>query len=153
MTQEILKNSMTASDNDERGSSISDEIPTIRILFYTDDPKIVLDPDNIKSTDIDFFSIGRMREHIKAHAPAFAKLSFMWVSRSSDKKHHADHKLDDVLSKKPAYDQIWFFGIHQMNKEPFTLGIPKGGGPQSELDANEVAVLERWMETGGVLMT
>jgi hypothetical protein len=113
----------------------------IKILIYTDDPSVVKE-------DHGLFGIGTMRSHLTAHEPAFAKISVSFVSRNSDRDHHADNKLDAVLDKERP-DQIWFFGIHQINKPEYTLGIPGGGGPSSELDANELLKLEEWMSVGG----
>lgn len=58
------------------------------------------------------------------------------MSRNSDAEHHADHLLHEELAKRD-YDQVWFFGLHQINKTPFTLGVPGGGGPRSELEKSE----------------
>lgn len=100
----------------------------IEILIYTDDPTRV---DEERS-----MGIRELRRHINAHQPAFAEIHITLVSRNSDANHHADHLLHHELAKK-NYDQVWFFGIHQINKEPFMLGIPGGGGPRSELEAAE----------------
>jgi hypothetical protein len=43
-----------------------------------------------------------------------------------------------------GYDQIWFFGVNQCNL---------GSQPDNELSDSEVAALDGWMRTGGVLMT
>ena len=80
--------------------------------------------------------IRELRRHIAAHQPAFASIRITLVSRNSDVNHHAGHLLHDELAKKD-YDEVWFFGIHQKNKEPFMLGIPGGGGPRSELETAE----------------
>jgi hypothetical protein len=131
------------------------EKPTIKILLYTDDPNAISESDNL-------LGLSSMKERLEAHAPAFAKLSIKWVSRSSDRNHHADNKLDVVMSREEVetgapFDEIWFFGLHQTNTEKFSLGVFRGG-PASELDANEVDALRKWMnaEKGlglGVLMT
>lgn len=150
MTQESLKNSSTTSA-DESCTYLNAEKPTIRILLYTDDPTIVKDSDK----EIDPLSIGKMKKHLETHSPAFAKIDPVLLSRNSAVGHLPDHKLDVALAKE-TYDQIWFFGIHQVNKPKFKLGL-KGGGPQSELDENEVKELKKWMSEdgmrGGVLVT
>ena len=127
--------------------------PTVRILLYTDDPLEVTD-DALKN-----WSLGIMLLHIRAHAPAFANLCFNLVSRNSSRQNHADNRLDDLIAKG-NYDQIWFFGTHQGNRENFSMEVLRGG-PQSELDEKEVKALENWMRAsggegqrgGGVLMT
>ncbi len=55
------------------------------------------------------------------------------------------------------YDQVWFFGQHlaAFKSDHTTIDGDDEGGPQSELDDNEVAALDTWMRTrqGGVLIT
>lgn len=129
--------------------------PTIKILLYTDDPTTICDGTNL-------LGLGSMIERLKAHAPVFADLSIKWVSRSSDCNHHADNKLNLVMAREveetgEAFDEVWFFGLHQANTERFSLGVFRGG-PESELIPDEVDYIEKWMNVeggsgGGVLMT
>ena len=130
--------------------------PTIKILLYTDDPNVISQGTNL-------LGLSSMIDRLKAHPPAFADLSVKWVSRSSDSQHHADNKLNVVMAREieetgEAFDEIWFFGLHQANTERFSLGVFRGG-PESELDSREVEALEKWMKIengsggGGVLMT
>ena len=130
--------------------------PTIKILLYTDDPNVISQGTNL-------LGLSSMIDRLKAHPPAFADLSVKWVSRSSDSQHHADNKLNVVMAREieetnEPFDEIWFFGLHQANTERFSLGVFRGG-PESELDAQEVEALEKWMKIengsggGGVLMT
>ncbi len=100
----------------------------IEILIYTDDPTRVNEDGPLGIRDL--------RRQIDAHQPAFARINITLVSRNSDAEHHADHLLNEELARKD-YDQVWFFGIHQINKTSFTLGIPGGGGPRSELEKSE----------------
>ena len=116
--------------------------PTIRVLIYTDDPEMVGE-DGI-------FGISELRSQLAAHPPAFARIELSSViSRNSDASpnHHADHKIDDELSKHPdqPYHEVWFFGVHQANKPEYKLKFPGGGGPRSELEPDEIAALEDWM--------
>jgi len=129
--------------------------PKIKILLYTDDPNAITAGDNL-------LGLGSMIERLKAHAPVFADLSVKWVSRSSDSDHHADNKLNLVMSREleqtgEPFDEIWFFGLHQANTEKFSLGAFRGG-PESELSVAEVEDIDKWMKLeggvgGGVLMT
>src|SRR5689334_9661231 len=129
--------------------------PKIKILLYTDDPNAITAGNNL-------LGLGSMIRRLKAHAPMFADLSVRWVSRSSDGDHHADNKLDKVMSREldktgEPFDEIWFFGLHQANTEKFSLGAFRGG-PESELSVDEVEAIEKWMTMdggtgGGVLMT
>jgi hypothetical protein len=132
--------------------------PTIKILFYTDDPQIAPTDDFGQ-----FFGLGSMIERLKSHTPTFADLEIKWFSRNSDAAHHADNKLDVILNNEvqetnEPFDEIWFFGLHQSNTNQFSL-LARRGGPESELNANEVAALTEWMNVrdgkggGGILMT
>jgi hypothetical protein len=150
-------NSVNNSDSRKRTmtAQIVAERPTIKILLYTDDPNVISEGTNL-------LGLSSMIDRLKAHPPAFAKLSVKWVSRSSDSQHHADNKLDVVMAReieetRAPFDEIWFFGLHQANTERFSLGVFRGG-PESELDSREVEALEKWMKIengsgGGVLMT
>lgn len=127
------------------------EKPLIKILLYTDDPReIVAGP----STS---FGLGQMINHLNGHAPAFARLEIKWRSRYPTEKAQPVDKINDILKEEAQtghpFDQIWLFGLHQVNKESFTLGV-NGGGPDSELDADEISCLRKWMDRGGgVLIT
>ena len=133
--------------------------PNIKILLYTDDPQIAPTSDFGR-----FFGLGSMIERLQAHAPTFATIEIKWASRNSDATHHADNKLDALLRKEVAdtrepFDEIWFFGLHQSNTNRFSL-LARRGGPESELNQNELDALTRWMKIrddgyggGGVLMT
>jgi len=133
--------------------------PTIKILLYTDDPQIAPSDDFGQ-----FFGLGSMIERLKSHAPTFADLEIKWFSRNSDAAHHADNKLDVVLNNEveetnEPFDEIWFFGLHQSNTDRFSL-LARRGGPESELNEDEVAALTEWMNVrddgsagGGILMT
>lgn len=132
--------------------------PTIKILLYTDDPQIAPTDDFGQ-----FFGLGSMIERLKAHTPTFADLEIKWFSRNSDAAHHADNKLDVILNNEvhetdEPFDEIWFFGLHQSNTNQFSL-LARRGGPESELNEDEVAALTEFMDVrdgkggGGVLMT
>jgi hypothetical protein len=121
--------------------------PEIKILLYTDDPRVI-------TPGLDTSNLGTMIDHLHAHSPTFARLCVTWLSRNSS---DANNKLNPEMLKD--YDQIWFFGVHPTNGKNPTLGVL--GGPESELDANEVKALEDWMKInekkelkgGGVLIT
>jgi hypothetical protein len=137
-------------DNEERRPLLPDKRPTIKILLYTDDPRV-------STNNIDAFGLGTMLEHLGIHSPAFAQLDVDWMSRSSAVKH-PEFTLSPTLLKD--YDEVWFFGLHQANLEKFALDVISGG-PHSELDSDEVEALKAWMKVdeqtgqkgGGVLMT
>lgn len=132
--------------------------PTIKILLYTDDPQIAPTDDFGQ-----FFGLGSMIARLQSHAPTFADIEIKWVSRNSDAAHHADNKLDVILNNEvqetdEPFDEIWFFGLHQSNTNQFSL-LARRGGPESELNENEVDALTEWMNVrdgqggGGILMT
>jgi hypothetical protein len=134
-------------------TQLAPEKPTIKILLYTDDPQIA--PTNEFGQ---FFGLGSMIDRLKAHEPAFATLDIRWFSRNSNAYSHADNKLTDILSRED-FDEIWFFGLHQSNTNQFSL-LARRGGPESELNEEEVAALTEWMKIhddgcggGGILMT
>jgi hypothetical protein len=122
------------------GHRLPSDPPTINILLYTDDPNGIR-PGN------DTSDLATMIEHLYAHQPAFARFEVTWLSRNSK----CDNKLNPEMLK--LYDEIWFFGIHQLNNEP--------DAPESELTEPEVRALTDWMKFnemkklkgGGVLMT
>lgn len=129
------------------------EKPTIKILLYTDDPEIA--PTNDPGQ---LFGLGSMLDRLHAHTPSFAKIETKWISRNPDADHHAANKLDAILQNE-EFDEIWFFGMHQSNTNLFSLG-ERRGGPESELNENEVKALREWMKVradgcggGGILMT
>ena len=138
-------------------AQLSADKPTIKILIYTDDPEVS------PTEDISvFFGLGSMLARLKAHEPAFATIKPTLVNRRSVLLQPADNKINDVLKREvdntgEPFDEIWFFGIQQANTEkPSQAGVP--GGPDSELDEDEVKALTEWMDAeisvgGGVLMT
>lgn len=127
------------------------EKPTIRILLYTDD-KIVARETGPS------FGLGEMIRHLETRPPAFANLSIKLECRYPPDSTAASRKVNVVLNEaedaKKPFDQVWFFGIHQINKEQYEPGL-NGGGPESELDKLERDALEtRMNEHGlGVLVT
>lgn len=138
---------ITIESSAARRFESSAELPTIKILLYTDDPRV-------KKGAGAPWGFGLMLNHLQAHAPAFARLSFTYLNRNED----PSNKLYCETIKD--FDQIWFFGVHQVSRDNFSLGFLRGG-PDSELEEEEVTALEKWMcankendfKAGGVLMT
>lgn len=127
---------------DQTESLNSLDKPTIRVLIYTDDPNKIQENGN--------FGIRELRRQLAAHPPAFANIDLRpVVSRNSGPNinQHADRTLDHELDQNQAtpYHEVWFFGLHQINKDEYRFEFPGGGGPRSELNAAEVAALTRWM--------
>jgi hypothetical protein len=131
---------------------VDSDKPTIKILLYTDDPKEVVEGVGPP------FGLGSMINHLSTHPLAFANLSITWAGRYPGLSTRALNRINTLLAKEEEttnepFDQIWFFGLHQINRQTFTLGIG-GGGPESELDAKEVEALKSAMDKGlGVLIT
>jgi hypothetical protein len=149
----MISKSRTLAATPQQAAEVSENFsvdakPIIRILLYTDHPRVITPGQDV--TDL-----GTMIEHLHAHGPTFARLCVNWLSRNSP---DADNKLNPEMLQQ--YDQIWFFGIHQMSGENF-LPDSLRGGSESELDENEVKALRNWMRIklekgfrgGGVLMT
>src|SRR6266850_1253510 len=127
---------------DERNSDFRffAERPLIRILFYTDHPSVSIDDDDAG------YGVSRLKKLIDSHKPAFADVEISLVNRHQGE--HGAHKLTTELLSN--YDELWVFGMYQLNMDKLTL---LHGGPQNELNDNEVDALQNWMTTGGVLMT
>jgi hypothetical protein len=107
--------------------------PTVRILFYTDDPAVQLN-------NVSGFGVGMLRDLIIAENPFYADFDIDLVNRHAG--GHAGDKVTPALLA--GYDQVWFFGVRQCNVT---------GQPENELTAAEVSALAAWMNTGGVLIT
>jgi len=158
MLEDSLGDPLPTGDGEPRHHLFAEK-PTIKILLYTDDPNEAT-PDNA------IFGIRSLIQRLEERPPAFASVCVDRVSRSSGPQSHADNKINDVLRREleatgQTYDEIWFFGFHQARLEKFSLGADRGG-PESELDVNEVSMLRDWMAVGdelngavggGVLMT
>ena len=147
MTEHSVDRDSTVRDVAQVRHGLDVEIPTIKILLYTDDPVNVSPTDEHKD-----LGLVKMLEHLRAREPAFAKFCIKWVSRNSSPTSHADQKLDDVLNKESQtgqpFEEIWFFGLHQANKRTFSMRVFRGG-PESELTQSEVLTLQTWMQDGG----
>lgn len=150
MSQEPSPDSLVATERTLRRLPRVEK-PTIDILLYTDDSEVT---DEVTAQ----WGLGLMLQHINARPPAFGKICIELVNRNPDEQHPAQNRLyRERISK---YDQIWFFGVHQINRRNFNMGVLRGG-PDSELDDKEVAALKDWMQIGeskwnrggGVLMT
>src|SRR5687768_5749054 len=90
------------------------ERPTIKILMYTDAPDVV----TRRRTGA--FSLGRMIEHLQGHSAVFARFDVRLESRYRENSLTANNKLNDLLNREAQtgapFDEIWFFGVHQINK-------------------------------------
>jgi hypothetical protein len=146
MSQELSPEFLIAHDRELFGLTRIQR-PTIKILLYTDSIDVVKEP-------VGTFGLGRMTNLLKAHAPAFADVDVKFERRYPEGSTKAENKIDAVLCReKEPFDQIWFFGLHQVNRQTFDPGLG-GGGLESELDEDEVKALGAWMDNGGgVLMT
>jgi hypothetical protein len=128
------------------------EKPTIKILLYTDAPEI------ITREHFGAFGLGRMIDHLNGHSPVFARFDVRYESRYINNSLVANNTLDALLSREAEtgqqYDQIWFFGLHQINRVGRSLQFG-GGTPESELTTDESRALRICMDEhqGGVLVT
>jgi hypothetical protein len=112
--------------------------PNVRILFYTDDPDVNLNPNQPD------FGVGTLRDLVLTHNRFHATFTVALVNRHAG--GHANHKLTPALLDQ--YDQLWVFGVLQANLPNQT---------QNELTDPEVDALRAWMSRpgreGGVLIT
>ncbi len=133
-----------------RAAHLFADIPTIRILIYTDDPQVV---DDAQAD----FGIGLMKQFLDAHQPTFARIAPPVLESRNTGDKPEEHAAKKLLNLLPCgdYDQIWFFGVHMANLTDVVWFPPDDrGGPKSELTDLEVAYLrDEWMNTGGVLVT
>lgn len=137
---------------------------TIKILFYGDirDTNIAAVPQPApgsllrgSSTE---FGLRILKDTLEAQSSFLIRFSVDMLLRhhklKSDGFAEATatpglNKLTPALLKK--YDQVWFFGQQYANLRQW---FDDYGGPDSELDDNEVAALRVWMDAGGgVLIT
>jgi hypothetical protein len=111
--------------------------PTVRILFYTDDPSIRFDPNPD-------FGVATLRDLIVSHNSFHATFAIDLIDRHDG--GHAVNRLTPALLS--GYDQVWFFGVQMCN-------LPNE--PLNELTDPEVQALRAWMDApgrrGGVLIT
>lgn len=153
MPSDRLADSDTA-DTTEFRHGLDAEIPTIKILLYADDPDDVTESSGKRQP----LSLGLMLARLHAHEPASAHLDTRFVSRYKLGNPKFINKIDQVLERE-SFDQIWFFGLNQINLKNFSTVFE--GGPENELDAAEVSALREWMQVDeasgfpgvGVLMT
>jgi hypothetical protein len=150
MPNDVLDDAPIEASSSLHNLPISEK-PTIRILLYTDDPQEI-----VKGPAADL-GLGLMINHLMGHAPAFANLSITYEPRYKGLGSKANNKINVVLdnadAKNEPFDQVWVFGLHQVNRKSFSLGVGKGG-PESELDKAEISAFERRMDAGlGVLIT
>lgn len=113
--------------------------PVIRVLLYTDDLSRVRDTGNLA------LGVDHLIRHLKANESPFAVIEPQLISRNTgpNPADHARVRLTAALLKD--FDQVWFFGVHQKNKSPYSLESPGAGGPRSELEPDEILALQNWM--------
>lgn len=150
MPQDSLSNADPLITRELQNLSTAEK-PTIRILLYTDDPQLVVTQTGPP------FGLGAMIDQIRSHPLAFANVLPVLESRYPNHTATPVRKINDVLKeaedRNEPFDQVWFFGIHQINKTNFRLRVG-GGGSESELDKTEVAALRTRMDDGlGILVT
>jgi hypothetical protein len=119
---------------------------TVNILIYTDKRDISLvDDDGTKRVTI-------LKKLLETKRLAFAEFKLEVINRyegfTDPSKPKTPQKLSRTLLER--FDEIWFFGLYQKKVDgPFEETF---GGPDNELDDDEVRELEGWMARGGVLM-
>jgi hypothetical protein len=90
--------------------------PTVRILFYTDDPEVNL-RHNVEDYD---FGVRILRDLIVSHGADTAHFHITLLEREHAAPNAATQLTPEVLA---GYDRVWFFGTalanrpHQPNNE------------------------------------
>lgn len=139
------KQSAKTAEEDDRSVRSFKKQP-IKILLYTDNSDTKIDNSA--------HGLGTMVAHLKAHEPAFAEFDVTLLCRNAGGSTPAENKLVKDLVNK--FDEIWFFGYHQINrKRPGQLFLR--GSSSSELEPEEIVALKNWMKVsnqgGGVMVT
>jgi hypothetical protein len=107
--------------------------PSVRILCYSDDTDVALDPDNP-------YGIGLMRDLAARRRPFFAQIEFEVLHRHAP-SHGAAPLTAEVLA---GYDELWVFGLRLQRS---------AAQPDNEISDAEREALSAWMAAGGVLVT
>ena len=132
----------TTSDNTSSFLKVLTEKPVIKVLLYTDHPGVTEDEDPD-------FSLGKMKKHLLAHQPVAAKIEVLFRNRNP---LTSDVRLDTLLTNEKP-DEIWFFGLSQLNQEDVTKDYPFFEVLPLAFDKSEKKALVDWMNEGGVLIT
>jgi hypothetical protein len=144
MSYEALGDWMAVGEKDS-SFHLFNERPIIRILFYADSPYMTLEVEK------DDWGLFYLKNLVDSHNPAFAKFYVDYQNRIPDVSIPANVNRLDALLAKGDYDEVWLFGVYQVKMEgPQTR---ENGGPNNELDVNEVKALNDWMSRGGILIT
>ena len=119
----------------------------LRILIYTDSFDIAADSDEVgHGTSI-------LKKLLETKTLAFADFKVDVINRyegfDAMPPSTTPRKLTEELLK--PYDELWLFGWYQARVEQDFE--PKFGGRDNELDPNELKELEKWMASGGVLIS
>lgn len=117
----------------------------IRILFYTDD--II----NEELGPLQW-SIADLKNFILYKTSSVANIEITFINRHLDRQTNEPvqgaNKLAWGLLKK--YDELWVFGSKLKNVSNPDL---EKSEPYNELDDYELAVMQKWMQTGGLMFT
>jgi len=116
---------------------------TIKILIYTDSP-------NIASTSDDSgLGVSMLKRLLETKTLALADFTVDVINRYPPLPLLPVQKLTDQLLA--PYHEVWLFGYWQANvATPFNPMF--FGGPDNELDQDELNVLERFMASKGLLI-
>jgi hypothetical protein len=114
--------------------------PTVRILFYTDDTGVNLSAD----VEANEFGVRILRDLLVQDESDVADFDVTLLNRHFDAQGNTQGANKLTPTQLEGFDQVWFFGTRLADTP---------GQPDNELTDSEVAALEQWMVTGGVLMT
>ncbi|HZA83704.1 MAG TPA: hypothetical protein VFC13_19925 [Actinomycetes bacterium] len=105
--------------------------PTVRILFYTDDNNVNLDPD----VDANEFGVRILRDLLVGDVSDIAKFEITLLNRHNGGQ--AQQKLTSTLLAD--FDQVWFFGVRLADSSTQV---------DNELTNPEVAALKEFCRIG-----
>lgn len=138
-------------------------IPTVRILFYADDPSSIWDPvspgpGTLRGQQQEF-GLGILKQAIESRSfiPRYVvevlNRNFEYLDDGALGPQRASTLRLSTELLAP-YDEVWFFGQHLAAFKSSHLTETEGG-PDSELNGDEVAALRDWMDRrgGGILIT
>lgn len=117
---------------------------TINVLLYTDSFDIASDSDG------EGHGTSRLKRLLETKTLAFAEFKVTVINRNAPLNGSPPPQRLTKNLLLP-FDELWLFGWYKIRVEQDFK--PDFGGRDNELDENEVAALEEWMNSGGILIS
>ncbi len=118
---------------------------TINVLLYTDSFDIASDSDGKGH------GTSRLKALLQTKTLAFADFEVTVINRNAPLNGTPPPQRLTKNLLLP-FDEFWLFGWYQIRVEQ-DFDPDFGGGRDNELDENEAAALEEWMNSGGILIS